>query len=244
MNGTALITGGSRGIGAATARLLAARGLTVAVQYYSSPAAAETVVADCVALGSRAVAVHADMRSGHSVQAMQRKLAEAGCEPDIVVHCAGIAHYGLLADMDEHMWDNLMNVHLKGAYHLTTYFSPAMVWSRQGRFVFVSSVWGLVGAAGEAAYAAAKGGLNAFAKSMARELGPSGITVNAVAPGAVDTDMLAALTAEERSALCAEIPLGRLCAPEEVAELIGFLVSQEAGYINGQVLALSGGWKT
>jgi len=238
----ALITGGSRGIGAAAAIRLAEDGIDVIVQYHRAAEAAEAVCARCRGYGVRAEAAQADLREGESVHAIGERLSRTGRMPDIVVHSAGTAYYGLLEDCGEDVWDDLMGVHLKAAYRLTRMFAPAMAWRRWGRIVYLSSVWGLVGASGEAAYAAAKGGINSFAKSMARELASAGVTVNAVAPGAIATDMLAGLSAEETEALCAEIPLGRLGQPEEVAELIRFLVSEDAGYITGQVLGISGGW--
>jgi 3-oxoacyl-[acyl-carrier protein] reductase len=238
----ALVTGASRGIGAAAARGLASDGFAVACQYFSSADAAEEVAADCRRLGAEAQALAADLGSVASVARLKQRLDELGWEPSVVVHCAGIARYGLLDDTDEQEWDEVMNVHLKGAYALTRSFAPAMRWRRWGRMVHLSSIWGAVGASGEAAYAASKGGLNAFTKSMARELASSGVTVNAIAPGAIDTDMLAALTPEERQALCQEIPLGRLGHAEEVAQLVRFLVSEEASYITGQVLGVNGGW--
>lgn len=242
MNKVALITGASRGIGAAAARRLAAGGADVAIQYYRSREAAEEVAGFCRAQGVRAEVIQADVRDGDALAALRRRLQELGMLPDILVHSAGTAFYGLLEDCGEEVWDELMGVHLKAAYRLTRLFAPDMAWKRWGRIVYLSSIWGVIGAAGEAAYAAAKGGLNAFAKSMAKELAPFGITVNAVAPGAIETDMLADLTDEDRLALCRGIPLGRLGRPEEVADLIRFITSEDAGYITGQVLGMNGGW--
>jgi 3-oxoacyl-[acyl-carrier protein] reductase len=239
----ALVTGASRGIGAAVARQLASDGADVAIQYYAAAEAAEGVADACRGFGVQAIALQADLRSKSSAMALKTRLDQLQWSPDIVVHCAGMAHYGLLEDTDERLWDDLMNVNLKGAYYLTQWFGPAMRWKRWGRFVHLSSIWGVVGAAGEAAYSASKGGLNAFAKSSAKEMASSGITVNAVCPGAVDTDMLAALDAADREQLCGEIPLGRLGQAEEVAGLVRFLVSEEAGYITGQTIGLNGGWQ-
>jgi 3-oxoacyl-[acyl-carrier protein] reductase len=238
----ALVTGGSRGIGAAAALRLAQGGIDVALQYRSSRDEAERIAALCRSYGVRAEAVEADVRDAESLSGLQAKLNEWGMPPDILIHSAGTAHYGLLEDCGEDVWDDLMGVHLKAAYRLTRMFAPGMAWRRWGRIVYLSSIWGVIGASGEAAYAAAKGGLNAFAKSMARELASSGVTVNAVAPGAVETDMLNDLSREEREALCRQIPLGRLGRPEEVAELIRFVTSEDAGYMTGQVIGLNGGW--
>lgn len=237
------MTGASGGIGAAVARRLAEDGADIIIQYFSSPAAAEAVAADCRVFGKDVLVQQADLRTGAGIADLKQTLQQAGRSPNMIVHCAGIAHYSLLDEVDEHVWDELMNIHLKSAFYLTKLFAPSMMWHRWGRFVHLSSVWGVVGAAGEAAYSAAKGGLNAFTKSMAKEMASAGVTVNAVAPGAVETDMLAALSADERTALCREIPLGRLGQPEEIAQLVRFLVSDEAQYITGQVLGIDGGWK-
>lgn len=239
----ALVTGASRGIGAATARRLAACGIDVVIPYRSSEAAAAQVAAACRELGAAAETIRTDVRDAASLASLKERLDALGMSPDILVHSAGTAHYGLLADCREEDWDDLMNVHLKAAYRLTRLFSGAMAWRRWGRIVYLSSIWGVTGAAGEAAYAAAKGGLNAFAKSMAQELASSGVTVNAVAPGAIDTEMLGNLSADERGALERSVPLGRLGRPEEVADLIRYLVSEDAGYVTGQVIGLNGGWQ-
>lgn len=239
----ALVTGASRGIGAAVARRLAADGLRLILLYGSSQTQAEQVVRECLGAGAEeAFAIQSDVRSGGELRHLQSELERRDMAPSIIVHCAGTAHYGLLDETDEEIWDDLFRVHLKSAYWLAKLFGPAMRWNRHGRIVHVSSVWGMVGAAGEIAYSAAKGGLNSFTKGLAKEMASSGVTVNAVAPGAVDTDMLSALTAEEREELLAEIPLGRLARPEEVADLVAFLVSERADYMTGQVIGLSGGW--
>jgi len=243
MKRAALVTGASRGIGAAVARQLAADGADVAIQYYSAAVAAEAVVIECEGYGVQAIALQADLRRKESILNLKRQLDMQQWTPDIIVHCAGMAHYGLLEDMDEQIWDDLMNINLKGAFYLTQWFGSSMRWKRWGRFIHLSSVWGEVGAAGEAAYSASKGGLNALTKSVAKEMATSGVTVNAICAGAVDTDMLAALGNEDREQLCREIPVGRLGQAAEVAQLVRFLVSDDANYITGQMIRLDGGWQ-
>ncbi|MFC5702066.1 elongation factor P 5-aminopentanone reductase [Cohnella faecalis] len=243
MSRVALVTGASRGIGAAISIALAKDGADVVVQYRSSPEEAMRVAADIESLGRRSLAIYADLRSSSSTAALKSELDEAGWHPDIVVHCAGVAHYGLFEDTGEQEWDDLLSLHLKAAYRLAKLFAPEMAWRRWGRIIHLSSVWGSVGAAGEAAYSAAKGGLDAFTKSLAKELASSGVTVNAIAPGAVDTDMLASLSAEEKAELARDIPLGRLGRPDEIAELARFVASDSAAYITGQVIRVDGGWQ-
>lgn len=242
MKRVALVTGGSRGIGAAAARQLASDGADVVIQYHSAREEAEAVADDCRGYGVLAIVLQADLRSRSSTLNLKQQLDELQLTPDIVVHCAGMAYYGLVEDMEDELWDDLMNVNLKGAYYLTHWFASSMRWKKWGRFVFISSIWGQTGASGEAAYAASKGGLNAFSKSIAKELASSGITVNTVSPGAVETDMLASLEQADLERLRNEIPLGRLGQPNEIAQLVRFLVSEEAEYITGQLVGMNGGW--
>lgn len=240
----ALVTGASRGIGAAVARRLARDGVGIIVHCRSQAALADAVAEECRALGAAfAMTACADISAPGEVAALKARLEAAGTLPDIVVHSAGVARYGLLQDLDEAEWDDIQHVHLKAAYSLAKHFAPAMSWARRGRIVHISSVWGVVGAAGEAAYSAAKGGLNSLTKALARELAGAGVTVNAVAPGVVDTDMLAELEADEREELLAEMPMKRFARPEEVAELVRFLTLGNSSYITGQIVGLSGGWR-
>lgn len=240
----ALVTGASRGIGAAVARRLARDGAGVIVHYHSSSEQAEKVAAECLALGAAfAETARADVRSGADIAALKDRLEHAGRMPDVLVHAAGTAHYGLLEDLEDDEWDDIQHVHLKAAYGLAKRFGPSMSWRRRGRIVHISSVWGVVGAAGEVAYSAAKGGLNSLTKALARELAFAGVTVNAVAPGLVDTDMLAELAEAEREELREAVPMKRFADASEVAELVRFLTLGRSGYITGQVIGLTGGWR-
>lgn len=241
---TALITGGSRGIGAAVAERFAADGMTVVIHYREGRDAAEATAMRCRRLGATALTVAADIRSAADIARMRDRLESEGLQPDILVNNAGIARYGMLADLSEAEWDEVMDTNLKGLFLCTQAFMGAMVSRKYGRIVNVSSLWGIAGASCEVAYSAAKGGVNAFTKALALELAPSGVTVNAVAPGAVDTRMLAPLDVDERLSLARDIPVGRIAKPEEIASLVHYLAQPEAGYITGQVISPNGGWHT
>ncbi|MBB6635324.1 elongation factor P 5-aminopentanone reductase [Cohnella thailandensis] len=241
---TVLVTGASRGIGAAVALRFASEGNRIVLHYGASQAAAEAVQRQCLDAGAPEVLrIRADLLDGHSIAGLKEELDRKGWSPSILVHSAGTAHYGLLDETEEEDWHAQLQIHLTAAYRLAKLFGPRLSWERWGRIIHISSVWGSVGAAGEVAYSAAKGGLNSFTKALAKELAPFGITVNAVAPGAVDTDMMRSLSAEDRSELLEEIPLGRFARPEEVAELVAFLASERADYITGQIVELTGGWR-
>jgi len=241
---TVLVTGGSRGIGAAISRRFATEGMNVVIHYNSSHEAANETARECMRLGGQVMTACADLRSREQLERMKEKLEDAGRRPDIVVNNAGIAHYGMLADVTDDVWDDVMAVNLKGMYLCTQLFMPAMIRQRFGRIINVSSVWGISGASCEVLYSTTKGGMNAFTKALAKELAPSGVTVNAVAPGAVDTAMNAHLDNSEQAALAEEIPAGRLGHPDEIASLVYFLALPESGYITGQVISPNGGWVT
>ncbi|WGU96750.1 SDR family oxidoreductase [Paenibacillus dendritiformis] len=239
-----LITGASRGIGAAIAHRFASVGMKVIIHYLNSHEAANEVARACLAYGGEAITIRADLRSAEQIDRMKSKLDELGFTPDILVNNAGTAYYGLFTDVTEEEWDDCMNINLKGMFLCTQRFAPHMISQKYGRIINVSSVWGITGASCEVMYSTAKGGVNAFTKSLAKELAPSGVTVNAVAPGAVDTDMMKHLDTSERSALEEDIPAGRLGTPDEIASLVYFLGLPESGYITGQVISPNGGWQT
>jgi 3-oxoacyl-[acyl-carrier protein] reductase len=239
-----LVTGGSRGIGAAIAERFATVGMKVAIHYLEAHEAANDTARRCLRHGAEVLTVTADLRSREQIERMQEKLLKHGMVPDILVNNAGISHYGMLADVTEAEWDNIMNVNLKGMYLTTQTFMPHMISQRYGRIINVSSVWGIAGASCEVLYSTAKGGMNAFTKALAKELAPSGITVNAVAPGPVDTSMMNHFDLAEKEAIAGDIPAGRFAQPEEIASLVYFLGLPESGYINGQIISPNGGWLT
>lgn len=241
---TVLITGGSGGIGGAIAERFASVGMNIVIHYMHSHEAANDVARRCLALGAKVMTVAADMKDRSQLLRMAERLESSGMLPDVLVNNAGKAHYGMLADVTEEEWDEVMAVNLKGTFLCSQIFMPYMVSQRYGRIINVSSVWGISGASCEVAYSASKGGVNAFTKALAKELAPSGVTVNAVAPGAVNTAMLNNMQEEELRVLADEIPAGRLASPDEVASLVYFLALPESGYITGQVISPNGGWIT
>ncbi len=241
---TVLVTGASRGIGAAIAERFASVGMKVAIHYLEQHESANETARRCLRHGAEVLTATADLRSREQIERMQEKLLKHGMVPDIVVNNAGISHYGMLADATEADWDNVMDINLKGMFLTTQTFMPSMVSQKYGRIINVSSVWGIAGASCEVLYSTAKGGMNAFTKALAKELAPSGITVNAVAPGPVDTAMMGGFEAAEKERLAEDIPAGRFALPEEIASLVYFLALPESGYINGQIISPNGGWLT
>ena len=230
---SALVTGGSRGIGAAAARALARDGWRLTVSgSRDSQAGRETAAAVGGAF------VPADLADPVQVQALFDTVGDV----ELLVCCAGVAHYGLLQDMTDKQWQDLFDVNAAGMFRCCRAVIPGMVRRKRGCILTVSSVWGVYGASCEAAYAASKAAVIGLTRSLAKELGPSGIRVNCVAPGVIDTDMLARFTPEEKAALAAETPLGRLGTPEDAAELIAFLASDRASFLTGQIIGIDGGF--
>jgi len=237
----AIITGASRGIGRAVALKLARDGAKVVVNYAGNVEKAQEVVDTIKEFGGEAIAVQADVSSPQEVEAMVEKVMEHFGQVDILVNNAGITRDTLLMRMKEEDWDAVMNTNLKGVYNCSKAVIRVMMKQRWGRIINITSVVGLMGNAGQANYAAAKAGIIGFTKSVAKELGSRGITVNAVAPGFIETDMTAVLNDELKAALKEQIPLQRLGAPEDIAHLVAFLASDHAGYITGQTINVDGG---
>ena len=225
-----LVTGGSRGIGLSIARRFAAQGDRVAVTYNSSPPPEDLFGARC------------DVTSAGDVDAAFDAVEEHfGGSVEVLVSNAGITRDGLLLRMSEDDFTDVVDANLTAAYRVVKRASRAMLKARAGRIVLVSSVVGLLGSAGQANYAASKAGLVGFARSVARELGSRGITVNVVAPGPVATDMIAALPAERQAELTSMVPLQRMASPDEIAGVVTFLASPDAAYITGAVIPVDGG---
>lgn len=239
-----LITGAGRGIGAAIALALAGPAVRLALHYNRSAQAAQAVAQECRQRGSEVELLAADLTQRAGVETLLEQLAARGAAVSWLVNNAGVDCAKTIDEHDDADWERVMNVNLWTPYRLCQHFAPGMVRQGYGRIVNIASVWGVNGAACEAVYAASKGGLIALSKSLALELGPSGITVNCVAPGPVDTDMMRGeMTAAELTALCQEIPARRMAQPEEIAAACRWLLADEASYMNGQVLIMDGGWK-
>ncbi|MCR8656323.1 elongation factor P 5-aminopentanone reductase [Paenibacillus endoradicis] len=241
---TVLITGGSRGIGAAIAKRFAKEGYQIVIHYLNSHEQANETARECMAFGAKVITISADLSSKEQLHRMKEKLDSMNVTPDIIVNNGGISHYGMLMDVTEEQWDYVMNVNLKGMFLCTQLFMPHMISHKYGRVINVSSVWGMTGAACEVLYSTTKGGMNAFTKALAKELAPSGITVNAVAPGVVQTEMMNDFNTEEKEALEQEIPIGRFGSTDEIASLVYFLSLPESSYITGQIISPNGGWLT
>ena len=227
---TVMITGGSRGIGAAAVRLFAARGDRVYFLYEKDHAAAQAV-----AEATGATAICCDVADTQAVSAAFARLPEL----DILICNAGIVHYGLMSMMEESAWDRIFDVNVKGIYNCVNAAMPHFLKKHSGSIVTVSSMWGQVGASCEAAYSATKGAVIALTKALAKELGPSGIRVNCVAPGVILTDMCANIESETLEELAAESAIGRNGTPEDVAKAMAYLA--DADFITGQVLGVNGG---
>ena len=237
----ALVTGAGRGIGRAVAEHLARAGCRVAVNYRSSEAEAEAVVAGIVAGGGEALAVGADVSVEAEVAGLFAAVEKGWGPVEILVNNAGITRDGLLLRMSAADWDAVLAADLRSAFLCTRAALRGMVRARWGRIISIGSVAGLAGNAGQANYAAAKAGLIGFTKAVAREVGSRGITANVVAPGFIATEMTAALGEEVREAARGAIALGRFGTPQEVAAAVGYLASDPAAYITGQVMVIDGG---
>jgi 3-oxoacyl-[acyl-carrier protein] reductase len=238
-----IVTGGSGGIGQATAVAFAQAGAHVVVHFYQGRNRALETVALCQDTGGQAIAVQGDLTQEDDVTGLFMAATELGV-PTILVNNAGQAHHGLLMDTPLSVWQHILNVNLTSAFLCTRAAVPFLRREGGGRIVNVTSIHGLTGASNEGAYAASKAGMIALTKSAARELGPLGITVNAVAPGVIETPMMEQFSHDEKEAMAASTPLGRLGTPADVAKVIRFLATDEAEFITGQIISPNGGLVT
>lgn len=240
----AIVTGSSRGIGRAIAIELARLGASVAVNYLRSKEAAQQAADICQSHGVQSIAIQADVARQDEVRRLMETAAMYLGTPDILVNNAGIASHKILIDTTEDDWDRLIAANLKAPFLCAKAVLPGMIAKKYGRIINISSIWGIAGGSGEVAYSASKGGIIAFSKALAKEMGPSGITVNAVAPGVIDTDMLAGFDQADRDILSDETPVGRLGTPADIATVAAFLALPSSGFITGQVISPNGGFLT
>ncbi|MDM5297901.1 3-oxoacyl-[acyl-carrier-protein] reductase [Bacillus pumilus] len=240
-NQTAVVTGASRGIGRSIAIDLAKNGANVVVNYSGNEAKANEVVDEIKALGQKAFAVKADVSNAEEVQALMKEAIDTFGSIDILVNNAGITKDNLLMRMKEHEWDDVININLKGVFHCTKAVTRQMMKQRSGRIINVASVVGVCGNPGQANYVAAKAGVIGLTKTTAKELASRHITVNAVAPGFIATDMTDKLDENVQTEMLKQIPLARFGAPEDISNVVVFLASQGAGYITGQTIQVDGG---
>ncbi|WCN36651.1 elongation factor P 5-aminopentanone reductase [Aneurinibacillus uraniidurans] len=234
------ITGASRGIGAAMAVRFAQDGYDLVLHYNRAREEAECVADRCRTFGAHVTLIQADFSQTDGSADWEAGLSRT---PDILVLNAGISRYGLIQDVSGAEWDTMMNVHVRAPFFCARQAVPDMVRRGFGRIITVSSVWGLTGASFEVLYSTAKGAVIAFTKALAKEVAPSGITVNCIAPGMIATEMMAnAFSPDELAAIADDIPAGRAGTPEEVAAVAAFLAREEAAYVNGQVISPNGAW--
>ncbi len=241
MNRTALITGASRGIGRAAAELLAERGYRLMLNYFRSEGSVQELKQKLTAAGADAEIFQADVGDPRQAEAMAEACCKRFGRVDVLINNAGIADVGLLTEVTDERWDRLWRVNVGGVFYTCRAVLPGMIREKRGKIINLSSIWGIAGASCEAAYSATKAAVIGLTKALAKEVGPSGIQVNCIAPGAVETDMNAALDEAALRSLREETPLGRLGTPREIAAAIAFLASEESDFITGQVLSPNGG---
>ena len=239
-NRSVVVTGASSGMGKAIVELFVKEGANV-IAVARRKERLDALAASLSEEAGRIIVMKGDISLREDNEAMIDLALSSFGRLDVLVNNAGISYVGLLQDMSEEEWDRLISADVSSVFYCSKLAIPHMIRRRQGRILNISSVWGVCGASCEAAYSAAKGGVNAFTQALAKELAPSGIAVNALACGAIDTDMNRWLTAEERQALFDEIPAGRMGTPEEVA-CMAYLLSEAPSYLTGQIIRLDGGW--
>jgi 3-oxoacyl-[acyl-carrier protein] reductase len=241
MNKTALVTGASRGIGRAIALKLAVDGFNVMINYAGNEAKALEVKKECEALGVQAKVFQANIGNKEEVEALIRATVDEFSTMDILVNNAGITRDNLMLRMSDEDFDEVIDVNLKGVFYLTKAASKLMFKKRSGKIVNITSISGVTGNVGQANYAASKAGVIGLTKTVAKEFAPRGIQVNAVAPGFIQTDMTDVLDDDLKAKIQETIPLKRLGTPEDIANMVGFLASEKANYITGQVFHVDGG---
>ena len=242
MNKTVIITGASKGIGAETAILFARKGYNVVINYNNSFEAASLLTRSLTSRGCSVMSFKADVTNRLETDLMVKETIYKSGSVDILVNNAGVSNIGLITDLDDFDVNKIFDINLKGTYNCCRSVVPAMVSQKSGRIINVASMWGEVGASCEVAYSASKAGVIGLTKALAKELAPSGITVNCIAPGLIDTSMNANISVDDLNAFVDDIPLGRMGTAEDIAETALFLASSGADYITGQVVGVNGGY--
>ncbi|UFJ42204.1 SDR family oxidoreductase [Brevibacillus humidisoli] len=237
----ALITGASGEIGRAIGMRLASQGIPLYLHYFRSQDRLDPLLTYCQEREVPAYALQADLRDPEQVS---RLFSQMPVKPLLLVNNASIDHVGTIDQVTTDQFDDLVAVNIRSAFFVCQSALPQMIREQYGRIINLSSIWGLTGGACEVLYSLTKGAIVSFSKALAKEVAPSGVTVNAVAPGAIEGGMMARFSREEQLAIAEEIPAGRLGRPEEVASIVAYLLSEEAGYITGQVVSANGGWYT
>ena len=242
MKRTALITGSSRGIGKAIALSLAKEGYNIIVNYINDKVAAENTAELISKIGALCSVIKADVSDSHEVKNLRQKAESCFGFIDTIVNNAGVSSYALLDRVEDAEYDRVMNVNMKGVFNVSREFYSPMVSKKFGRIINISSMWGITGSAMESVYSASKAAVIGFTKALAKELAPSGITVNAIAPGVINTDMLKDISADIVESLIEGTPVNRLGTPEDIASAVRFFASDSSGFITGEVLNVSGGF--
>ncbi|KHF38668.1 elongation factor P 5-aminopentanone reductase [Halalkalibacter okhensis] len=236
-----LITGASGGIGAQIARELASPGCSLFLHYNQNETSVQRIAAECEELGAVVQLIHADLSKDDGDECLLANIPK-----DIafhtVVHNAGLSHFGLFSDVKNEEISEMLNIHLVNPIKITRSLLPNMIQARQGKIIVISSIWGVTGASCEVIYSAAKGGINSFVKGLAKEVAPSHIQVNAIAPGAIETEMLKKEGIEHLEELKEDIPAHTFGKPADVAYAVSFLSSNKSDYINGQIISINGAW--
>lgn len=242
MSKTVLITGASKGIGAATAILFAEKGYNVVMNYNNSVQSALILQKSLAESGYKVIAYQANVTNRIDVELMVKETIDRFGSIDVLINNAGVASQGLFTDISEIEWSEIMDVNLNGVYNVTQAVLPYMIRQKSGSIINISSMWGQVGASCEVAYSAAKAGVIGMTKALAKEVGPSGIRVNCIAPGLIETGMNSELTLEDVAAIVDETPIGRIGSTNDVASSALFLASDDSSFITGQVLGVNGGY--
>lgn len=239
---TVFISGASQGIGNAIAVEMARLQSKVVLHYFRSETSLNDLAEQCLKLGAEVYTIQGDLSKYSEIKRIKQELDDQNVYPDILINNAGITHYGVITEVSESEWDSLISLNLKAMFFCSQMFIPHMIKQKFGKIINISSVWGLTGASCEVLYSTSKGGVVAFTKALAKELAPSQINVNCIAPGVVDTNMINNFSEEELEDLKKQIPMGRFSSALEIAKTVLFLTSSDTSYITGQTISPNGGW--